>query len=86
MKPLKLKSTASLRLRLGYLMLFTMFAAAFISSTARTAFPHTSTDPGNAIDTKGPAPVAYSGFATIRKNTATSAVNAITPSAIQNRR
>ena len=66
MKPLKLKSTASLRLRLGYLGLITLFAVAFISSTARAAFPHTSTGPGNATDTFGRAPAAYSGFATIR--------------------
>ena len=66
MKPLKLKSTGSLRLRLGYLLLFALFAAAFIYSTARAAFPHTSTDLGNAIDTNGRAPATYSGFATIR--------------------
>jgi hypothetical protein len=30
MKPLKLKSSASLRLRLGYAALFVLFAAAFI--------------------------------------------------------
>jgi len=40
MKPLKLKSTASLRLRLGYLVLFTLFVVAFVYSTAQAAFPH----------------------------------------------
>ena len=66
MKPLKLKSTASLRLRLGYVGLVTLFAVAFISSTARAAFPHTSTAPGNATDTFGRTSDTYSGFATIR--------------------
>ena len=65
MKPLKLKSTASSRLRLWYLVLFTLFITAFIYSTARAAFPHTSADPGNAADTFVAVP-DYDGFATIR--------------------
>jgi hypothetical protein len=51
MKPIKMTSAASSRLRLWSLVLFTLFVAAFVSSTARTAFAHTSTDLGNAADT-----------------------------------
>jgi hypothetical protein len=38
MKPLKLKSATSLRLRVGYFLLFTLFLAAFVYSTARAHF------------------------------------------------
>jgi hypothetical protein len=38
MKPLKLKSATSLRLRIGYFLLLTMFLTAFVYSTAKAHF------------------------------------------------
>jgi hypothetical protein len=38
MKPLKLKSSGSLRLRVGYVVLVVLFLTAFLSGVARSHF------------------------------------------------